>query len=39
MIELHTTRLLLRGAVRDDARYLNEAFSDPTVMLYWLSTT
>ena len=34
-VEIHTTRLQLRGAVSDDAGYLNNAFADPVVMRYW----
>lgn len=34
-IELNTTRLLLRGAVPEDASILHQAFSDPEVMRYW----
>ena len=35
MVELHTPRLLLRGAQDGDADYLHSAFADPEVMRYW----
>lgn len=34
-VELTTDRLLLRGAIPDDAEYLNDAFGDPEAMRYW----
>ena len=34
-VAISTKRLVLRGAQRGDAEYLNEPFSDPEVMRYW----
>jgi hypothetical protein len=34
-VELHTSRLRLRGATTEDPKFLNNAFSDPEVMRYW----
>ena len=34
-VELHTTRLRLRGAVQGDVEPLNKAFTDSEVMRYW----
>jgi hypothetical protein len=34
-VELSSSRLVLRGAIGEDAEYLNGAFSDTEVMRYW----
>ena len=34
-VELHTSRMKLRGATTADAEHLFNAFSDPEVMRYW----
>jgi hypothetical protein len=34
-VELHTSRLRLRGATTNDPEYLYHAFSDAEVMKYW----
>jgi RimJ/RimL family protein N-acetyltransferase len=34
-VELHTSRLRLRGATTHDPEHLYNAFTDPEVMRYW----